>query len=76
MPPTVAANTSRSCSCIFDRRCSTASTMASRALSSPLTVRRGKPAVMVAPTSACTSATSADGPPWPPVTQVPGTVSA
>ena len=75
MPPTVAAKTSRSCRRSPDRRCSTASTMASRALSSPETVRRGEPAT-VAPISACTSVTRARRPSIATVTQVPGTGSA
>src|SRR2546423_1195495 len=70
IPPTVAANTSRSCSLVPARRCRTASTMASRAESSPDTVRRGEPATW-APMSACTSVTSARRPSIATVTQVP-----
>src|SRR5256714_926296 len=73
IPPTVAANTSRSCSLVPARRCRTASTMASRAESSPDTVRPGEPATW-APTSACTSVTSARRPSMATVTQGPDRV--
>ena len=49
--------------------------MASRALSRPLTVRRGEPAIC-APISAWTSVTSARRPSIATVTQVPATASA
>ncbi len=72
MPPTVAVNTSLSPIRTRPRRSSTASTMATRAASSPLTARRGA-GRLVGATSACSSPSSGRLPSTTTVTAVPAT---